>query len=241
MLRSSIAGIISGGGELYAPRMMSFSGTSYYNDIHTDSGSNAVTAVQRVNLAPSLNARQSFRNSKTHIKMRFYIFPSNSATYPNMLQVSCYNSSGVRTCLMYSDTAVATSDNVHIFAEYDGTAGTGKIYIDGVDALDAVNSVITTGTMETGVNCFMGVGADNGGSLALESGDEAGMFGYKCVSGLDPADFYDPVTGLVEIDETGWGAWSGQPLYWQKEGDMSVENLGSISTMTKNGTITGPA
>ena len=57
----------------------------------------------------------------------------------------------------------------------------------------------------------------------------------------NPTAFYNPTTGLQELDETTWTEWGAQPLVWQDEANLSVENLGTAGLFTKNGTITGPA
>ena len=122
---------------------------------------------------------------------------------------------------------------------YDSTAGTLSFIVDGVEERDIGHpdeTAPTTGTLDTGTS-KLNVGASSVPSNHFDG--EIGFCGLADAYLTNHEDFMSEATPKA-LDESGWTEFGSQPLFWNEDGEMDV-NQGTGGNMTENGTITGPA
>jgi hypothetical protein len=237
--------VIGGVPAVYLPGMMTFASGAYYNKTSLTLNANYRTLVFRINRgAYTDNANEvlfiSRKDTPTnHFDLLVDAFGTSysDSSVAGRMRFYLSDTSGTAICNLATSTNLFDGADHTVFFAYDAVTGSAVLYVDGVngDDLSYTSRTLTTGTLNTGIEVFVGgVGSSNTytGEISYLGLDETYL--------TNPTDFYHPTNGLQELDETGWTEWGSQPLVWQGEADLSVENLGSIGLFTKNGTITGP-
>ena len=235
----------------YDPGMMTFDGsTGVYNLDITQSASNLMTAVFRINRASFTGASyetpvqyQADIGGGNGNRIWSIIWSSDAATtaWQNKLEIRVQNSAGATIYQAQSKIEVCDGVDHTVFVAFDGDNGTAIYFIDGIDSdllTFATRVAPTTGTLSSGANSRYSVGART--SASQYYGGELGYCGISDTYLTNPTDFYHPTNGLQEIDEVTWTEWGAQPSWWNQYGTMS-DNKGSEANMVASGTITGPA
>lgn len=234
-------------GSTYDPGMMTFDGsTGYYQKTGVTFSGNKAFAVVRFNRADftgDVSEKLIEVKGGTYVRLQLVLVSSDHSTFANRrgkAQVDVQNSAGTLICkLISSSTFLDANDHVACIG-FDGDTGAYAFYIDGVNEDDSANPdrvTPTTGALDSTAGTVT-VGGDAAGGWLY--GGKAGYVGYRDAYLTNPTDFYNPFTGLQELDETTWTEWGAQPLFWNKFGQMT-DNKGSAGNMTANGTITGPS
>lgn len=231
-------------GNAYTPAMMGYDGsTGYQSGGYTVPSATGATFVCRFKAAAytgSLETKYLFQRRITSgaYLLNFFTHSSDysTSTRRNKLAMAVQSSTGSLIARVFSSIEVM-DDAVHgLFAEYNASAGTAVMRIDGQDVLDAANAehVLTTGTLSTGAATLAVGGQTTGTNLWA---GEIGFCGYRDVAGLSWSDFfYADGSPKAQAESGGWGGWGAQPLLWNEHGEMT-NNLGSAGAMTSNGTI----
>jgi len=227
-------------------RMMTFDGIGGYYDetVQTYTG-NLVWGVCKFNVASFSGGGQPLLiNTRSDNKNKLYValVANDHVTVARRGKMIIYvqDSTGATACLLVSTSVLADGADHVVFITYDGDNGTAVFRVDEADEDDAgaAGRVLGTATLPTGgVEAFSVGGSSTGTDLI--SGD-IGFVGYADAHLTNYADFS---TGNVikEIDEWNWTEFGGnQPLFWERDGNLFRENLGSAFIVTKNGTVTGP-
>ena len=225
----------------YDPGMMTYDGANdYYSATPTTSGSLA-TAIIRTNIA-SFSGGGSMRlfevaGSTPHTRLRCDVYSSDHATTALRNKCVCFSwdDAGVKVLQVLSVVDIADGIDKTIFIAFNATTGAVILTVNGVNSDNTLwgSRVLGTGTLDVGAGA-MGVGAGTAG--ADKSTGDIGFFGYRDAYLTNPTDFYNPVTGLQELDESSWTEWGAQPLFWNKSGTMTA-NTGSGGSMTENGSM----
>ena len=237
----------AGGGTppAYAPGMMTFNGTNaYYSKTSVTVSGSSFTFVLRFNINSFTGDKDvnPFRITAGQIRVWMQAISSDytaDASFRNKIRILVRNSAGSAWLVTLLSLTECLDGNDHLlFFSYNGTTGAATFYIDGVTADDTGwgSRILTTGTAPTSSATALVGGLTTSQWVA----GDIGYFGYRDVYLTNPTDFYHPINGLQELDESGWTEWGAQPLFWNQYGTMTA-NAGSGGNMTANGTITGPA
>jgi len=230
----------------YNPAVMRYDGVlGRYELLTTTYIGNKVTAVCRIKADTVTGAayRYLMRVNGTTGKPRLSLLVADSdnadAAIQNKLRFRCVNAAGAELCNLMSTDIVTDGEYYTVFASYDADLGTATFYINGADADDPAYAarVLTTGVLEAATSdgdMLLATSIPGGG--LLYQGD-MGYVGYRDVYLTNWTDFMENDGTPKELDEVTWTEWGTQPLFWNDEGEMTV-NKGSAGNMTQNGTIT---
>ena len=228
-------------GTGYFPAAMVFNGTnSYYTKTQAVSG-NKLTAILRVKISSQAGAADDrlfacVGTGGTRFSLDVGQASNADADFVNRLRFGVQNTAGTNICRLFTAATVADGGWHTIFAEFDGDAGTGALYLDGASSNNTGASQYnapTTGTVVNASTVFSIGATSTGGALAPAS---IGFIGYRDIDGLTVSNFVQTDGTPKELDESGWTEWGAQPLFWHESGLMT-ENKGSAGAMTANGTI----
>jgi hypothetical protein len=218
--------------------MMSYTPTDRYEYAlgATAPTTNKQTSVFRIDFQPFTGSLQTKvimeLNVSSVARWKILLFPSDHPTvaYRNAVLVEGRSSVGV-ICSMISNPL--TTGKHMIVADYDATAGTGDLSVDGVS--DIQFSTITASTL---LHTTLGFHYINTAGLDGYSGD-LGYIGYSYEYGVNHADFGTGVRP-TEPDTVTWAEWGGlQPYVFNRYGKMS-SNEGFGPHFTRVGLPTGP-
>ena len=231
-----------GGGGGYSPLMMTFDGSSYYSGSAPTNNSRQTVVIKfKIPTFTGTSTEQTlFALRGTTTRMTVAIRSSDYSTADERGKLYVYAGGSSQYMRIYSEDIMNDGEEHVLFASFNGVTGTGLVYIDGVahdDTGVAARVAPKTGTLSsTSVTAYVGQNYDGTDKVTGQIGYLGTMDAYL----TNYLDFYDPVDGAKEIDESGWTEWGSQPDLWNKDGTMT-DNKGSAGNMTANGTITGPS
>lgn len=235
----------AGGGTGFSSGFMTYDGTTgYYSYPTMTSTGNKVTFFDTINVASSAGNKQLiYYHGAAQYRLNMYIAGNDHATtsYRDKLIAIVSSSAPATICLLVSNVAVADAANKSIWFSFDGDIGAATFKINGSAADDtgATGRVApTTGTLDSGASSGIYIGRRS--TAAYYFKEKMGYVGLIDAYLTNDTDFFSGATPL-NINTSIWTEFGSQPLVFQKDGDLSVENLGTLSTLTKSGTITGPA
>lgn len=234
-----------GGITKYDPGMMTFDGSTGYYALNTDlnivSGCAMIARFKwtggTITSAGGFNRFIIQCAGSSYYKFQLVIINDETGDdRAGCLQFAVNSSTNVVICNVVSNTVVSNGGEYVVFAAYN-PSGLAQLYINGVSDINtsAVGYTITSGVISTGSNTNY---VATRSTLDRNFQGEIGYIGLRGTYLTNPTDFYHPVNGLQEIDETTWPQWGGtQPLFWNQNGNLE-DNKGSAGNMTGNGTIT---
>lgn len=240
--------LAQGGAAPYAPGWMTLDGTTgYWRKTGMVTSGNKYTFIARFNIASftgptaQMYLGQVYGPSQQILQIVAFSSDNAVASRRDRIRVIPVSTAAAALGLLWSSTALCDGNDHLLFVSGDHDAGSMIYRVDGNDEDDTGNAeriAPITGTLDSGATTGLTVGANL--TPAAYLGGKMGYFGFDDSYRTNYGDFS---TGAApkQLDTSGWTEWGSQPLVFQDECNLSVQNLGSAGLFTKNGTITGPA
>lgn len=234
---------LAGGGQIYAPAMLKYNGTTNYQTGTFTPTGNKITEVLRFQVDSFLDATEQYRYihrvvHNTYQRGSILVYPSDHLTVPNKLVCIVRDSTNTTLCYLVSTIDVCDGEVHNVLFAYDGDTGAATLIVDGQDVMDTghVSHVLISGTIGTISTDFI-VGA----YLPGPSNEFNGSHGFAGMSETYISDynaFFTPDNQPIFQDTSDWAStgWGAQPRYWNPHGDFR-NNLGSEGNATAFGQL----